>query len=275
MTKITPQNHPSSAPSIEESAPSQPAPNAPPLEDESGLDKTPGKPGAEVSGGPTSPTSPAAALQRPINKTIERLKNTSESIPLPPSELVANPATELLSVGSGHMSGEDILRTIELIEGMESILTQSIERQLGSTPEAQTYWNWVFDPLTQKKIDGPDGTSRTVKVRSRRDHTNTVKARFLSNEEKGALISLVKEMPLITTDDSEQVPGGFHSRMLGILEQDEVPLHEARQLLPIQESGSLVPVSADSTTKPAPEFTPVTSTELRKKAGELGLISDD
>jgi hypothetical protein len=236
-------------------------------------------PATKLQGNQPQPAATQDALSRPIDSTSDTSLDAPGSIPPPPADVVADRASlaaKLFRVGGKRMSGEDILRTIEVIEEMESVVISSLERQLVPAPHDQSYMNWIFDPLTNKEVPGPNDEPRTVKVRSRQDHSNAVKARFLSNEEKTQLNELTQKLPTITQPStSHKSRSQFHSDMSWLLCTEQVPLHEVRRLLPIKESGSLTPVAAGATTKPAPEFTRTTSTQLREKARKLGLIDDE
>jgi len=275
MSKIPTNNPPSPLPTVDESPSPTATPAAPQEASESGFDS--GSTTAPPSNQPNPPAT-QEALSKPTDKTSSADQDTSAPIPPPSSDVLADHAslaTELFEIGGKYMSGEDIRRTIEIVEEMEAVVISSLERQLIPGPLKRGFIDKLFDPRTKKEVPGPDNKPRTVKVRSPEDHSDAVKVRYLSTDEKDKLIDLTRELPSISDSSSSYMTqSGFQNEMVQLLSSEKIPLHVIRRMLPIQESGSLTPISADSTTKPAPEFTPKTSTMLKEKARELGLIDD-
>ena len=187
---------------------------------------------------------------------------------------------QLFAVGNASMSGDDILSTIETIQAMEAIIISSLERQLKSPPlqtrAKRGTLKKIFDPKDTRTVPGPDNKPRTIEVQSPLDHIPSVQERVFSQEEVKKLKALLKDLPLITpSDGAPQKASDFQSRLTRVLYQIEVPLYQVRELLPIKESGSMIPLSRDATTKEAPVFTPVVSNDLLAKARSLGLLDDE
>lgn len=276
MSKIPPKIPPSSLPSLDESPAPGATPKAPKETSESGFDSN--STSATQNNQPTPPAT-QGALPSPTNNSSSPPESTSAPIPPPSSDVLADQralATELFEIGGKYISGEDILRTISLVEEMETIIISSLRRQLNPKKQKRGFLDKIFDPRTSKEVPSPNDKPRSVKVRSAEDHSPAVKERYLSTEEKDQLHFIASQLPdVLDSSASSPEQSLFRSELMQLLSNEQVPLYAIRALLPIQESGSLEPISAGSTTKPAPEFTPKASAMLKEKAKDLGLLDDE
>lgn len=179
---------------------------------------------------------------------------------------------ELFTVGNSRMSRRDINATIKIIQTMESVLISILQKELHRLPDkpgAQRRGR------TQQQLTTPDGTQKTIIVRSNKDYIQAVKNRMLTPAEQTTFLYLAQGLPR-----PQPLPGttGFRKRsfkadLLHLLgTRKPVELHKLRRLLPLQESGSLAPVLPEDSTKPEPAFTRHTSEELIRLATTLGVF---
>lgn len=273
MPKITSPTPPPSPSSTEEPSPSPSAPESPAVETED-LELTRSRSETNLLSGEKMAPATEGAFSAPPRRGPP---GSSGPEATSPGAQGASLTEELFSEGALPMSGDDILRTIEVTAAMEEVLIRSLVRQLKS-PKPQTkakrgFLKKVFDPKLKKTVPGPDKRPRTVEVQLAEDHIPSVSQRYVSEQERQELKALLNDLPqLVPENNSSPKQTEFHRRLTRILYQVRVPLHELRQILPIKETGSLIPLSRDATTKPAPEFAPVVSSELLEKARELGLV---
>ena len=276
MPKIPPQTPPTSPQLLEEDTSStQASPNQATTSEVDLIES--------ISEGPSTagekgPPSTEDALASPGSTGNERREAIAGAIPESPPEVAMEAATmdALITFEAGSMSGDDVIRTIEVIEAMEAIISSSIERQLKSPiPRKRGFMDKLMNRQEKITVPGPDGKPRNVSVRQPDESSPSISQRSISDEEKNELQVLLKELPRMENPiNPRRTFTEFTGRMTRLLYQEKVPLHELREILPILESGEMVPLSDEATTKSAPELRPVVSKDLRKKARALGLLKE-
>jgi hypothetical protein len=169
------------------------------------------------------------------------------------------------SVGGAQLSRLEIKRTIEIISQMESIIIKGLTAALTHT----------FSPKkgrgtkTPLSIPRPDGTHKTMLMHNPGDVEMSVKERFLTPEAQNALLQLARQLPSPRTSDGGS-KWSFRQEAIQLLKQDNaIPFHEVRRLLPVTESGSLGGDVSDV------KLEGQTSLELKKVGLRIGALAED
>ena len=213
-------------------------------------------------------------------ETLQKIqqRDRADAIPEPPEEffLAAQTLdTEFFTFGDARMSRADIKQTIDIVQDMETVLIHALQHHLKQQDIPGGVPRKTRAARRRKTVPGPDGKPRTLTLRARKDSIESVKERYFSKKERMALQSLAKALPKITnTNDLNTKMGGFQSEALKALSNPPVEIYLIRNLLPIQETGSLVPSEPGGKQKPEPTLTRVTSPMLTDKARQAGVFED-
>ncbi len=213
-------------------------------------------------------------------ETLQQIQDLerADAIPEPPEEFfdaLQTLDTELFTFGDARMSRADIKQTIKIVEDMETVLIHALERHIKQQDIPGGASRKSNASRRRRTIPGPDGTSRTMDFRSPKDNIESVKERYFSKRERQALQRLAAALPEVTnTKDLSTKTGGFQSEILQALSDPPIEIYQVRNLLPIQETGSLVPSKPGSKQKPKATLTRVTSPMLIDKARQAGVFED-
>lgn len=213
-------------------------------------------------------------------ETLQQIqqRDQADAIPEPPEEffLAAQTLdTEFFTFGDARMSRADIKQTIKIVQDMETVLIHALQRQLKQQDIPGGAPRKTRAARVRKTVPGPDGKPRTLTLRARKDSVESVKERYFSKRERTALQRLAEALPKITnTNDFNTKMGGFQREALQALSVPPVEIYQIRNLLPIQETGSLLPSEPGGKQKPKPTLTRVTSPMLTDKARQAGVFED-
>ena len=154
--------------------------------------------------------------------------------------LSSGAALDLVIYGDLRMRREDVRTTVEVVKKLEEVVIQSLQRHLDEL-EFKNVSSPVGGRGTRTQVVTlPDGTTKEIEVRSKRDTVPSVQERFLSRSEQKQMFTLANELPMAyAMDELRDVPTPFMTDLLALIRQSPVPMYEVRKLLPIVESGSL------------------------------------
>jgi len=131
-------------------------------------------------------------------------------------------------------------------------------------------------PRIKRIITAPDGKPRTIDVRGKQDHIDSAKDSTFAKASRLKLLALAQSLPPHTNlDDLDTRAGDFQTECITLLSEPGTDIYAIRQLLPIKESGTLVPSDPNSNQKPDATYTPITSTALGDQAIAIGALKKD
>jgi hypothetical protein len=184
--------------------------------------------------------------------------------------------TRLFTIGKGRISRDDIKRTIQIIQDMEAIIIKTMTSRLGqqNIPGGAPRQNPA--PRIKRTITGPDGKPRTIDFRGKQDQIDSAKDGTFSKDSRLKLLALAQSLPPHTNlDDLDTRAGDFQTECIALLSEPGTDIYAIKQLLPIKESGALVPSDPNSNQKPDATYTPITSKMLLDQAIAIGALKKD
>ena len=178
----------------------------------------------------------------------------------------------MFTVGTMKMSRGEIKTALKITRSMEALLISILKANQSPSLSRGALSG---GERAERRVRTPDGVEKVIPLCSVADQCSSVRDLTLTRTIQKRFLELAMELPAPPRSINSRYWANRHLKtdLIKLLSKREpVGLFELRALLPIRESGALVPESGQGSGKPAATFIGLTSRELITVATRLGAI---